>query len=200
MHEVDLNRVSVPLRWSELFANEAPTDVEIGSGKGKFLLELAQSRPDRNLVGVERAGKYHTMCCQRAARRGLANVRLIRTTAEDLLFRLLAPATVANLYVLFPDPWPKKRHHKRRLFTADVVGAMRDCLAVGGRLQVKSDHDGYAAVIREVLSHAQGLQWISADDAFRDLPHSGFEHKYRTAGRTIHAFALERQPTGGPGA
>ena len=190
--EVDLNQVHVPLRWTELFDRDAPTDLEIGSGKGRFLLELAMSRPDRNFVAVERAAKYHRLCCDRAARRGLTNVRLIRTTAEDLLFRLLEPGSVDDMYVLFPDPWPKKRHHKRRLFTAEVVAAMAAALQPEGRILVKSDHADYAHVIRQALDGAGGLRWLDSEHAFAGLPKTGFEHKYLDQGRTIFAFACER--------
>ena len=190
--EVDLNQVRVPLSWRELFGRDAPTDVEIGSGKGRFLLELAVTRAERNLLAVERAAKYHRLCCERAAKRGLTNIRLIRTTAEDLLFRLLEPGSVANLYVLFPDPWPKKRHHKRRLFTAEVVTAMQNALRPMGRLLVKSDHFEYAEVIRQALDGAPELQRLDTDAAFADLPVTGFEHKYLDQGRTIFAFAYEK--------
>jgi tRNA (guanine-N7-)-methyltransferase len=189
---VDLNQVRVPLRWAELFGREAPTDLEIGSGKGRFLLELAATNPDRNLVAVERAAKYHRLCCQRAARRGLTNVRLIRTTAEDLLFRLLEPRSVANLYVLFPDPWPKKRHHKRRLFTSEVVDAMVDALQPRGRILVKSDHGEYAQVIGQALDRARGLSRLDTESAFAELPKTGFENKYLDQGRTIFGFAFEK--------
>jgi tRNA (guanine-N7-)-methyltransferase len=189
--EVDLNQVRVPLRWSELFGRDAPTDLEIGSGKGRFLLDLAVAHPERNLLAVERAAKYHRLCADRAARRGLANVRLLRTTAEDLLFRLVEPGSVANLYVLFPDPWPKKRHHKRRLFAPEVVDAMVNALQPRGRLLVKSDHGEYAEVIQQVLDNAQGLSWLDSEAAFAELPMTGFEHKYLDQGRTIFAFACE---------
>jgi tRNA (guanine-N7-)-methyltransferase len=189
--EVDLNLVRVPLRWSELFGRDAPTDLEIGSGKGRFLLDLAVAHPERNLLAVERAAKYHRLCADRAARRGLANVRLLRTTAEDLLFRLVEPGSVANLYVLFPDPWPKKRHHKRRLFAPEVVDAMVNALQPRGRLLVKSDHGEYAEVIQQVLDNAQGLSWLDSEAAFAELPMTGFEHKYLDQGRTIFAFACE---------
>jgi tRNA (guanine-N7-)-methyltransferase len=189
--EVDLNQVRVPLRWSELFGRDAPTDLEIGSGKGRFLLELAVAHPERNLLAVERAAKYHRLCSDRAARRGLTNVRLLRTTAEDLLFRLVEPGSVANLYVLFPDPWPKKRHHKRRLFAPEVVDAMVNALQPQGRLLVKSDHGEYAEVIQQVLDRARGLSWLDSETAFAELPMTGFEHKYLDQGRTIFAFACE---------
>ena len=192
MIDIDLDQVSIPLKWPELFGRDAPTDIEIGAGKGKFLNEFATAQPARNLLGVERSAKYHRLCCDRAARRGLTNVRLLRTTGEDLLFRLLAEASVVNMFVLFPDPWPKKRHHKRRIFKPEIVVAMVRVLAIGGRLLVKSDHADYADVIGEVLAGAAGLTPINPDEAFAGLPLTGFEHKYEIEGRAIHAFAFEK--------
>jgi len=192
MIDIDLDQVSIPLKWPELFGRDAPTDIEIGAGKGKFLNEFATAQPARNLLGVERSAKYHRLCCDRAARRGLTNVRLLRTTGEDLLFRLLAEASVVNMFVLFPDPWPKKRHHKRRFFKPEIVVAMARALAIGGRLLVKSDHADYADVIGEVLAGAAGLTPINPDEAFAGLPLTGFEHKYEIEGRAIRAFAFEK--------
>ena len=192
MIDIDLDQFSIPLQWPELFGRDAPTDIEIGAGKGKFLNEFATAQPERNLLGVERSAKYHRLCCDRAARRGLTNVRLLRTTGEDLLYRLLAEASVVNMFVLFPDPWPKKRHHKRRFFKPEIVVAMVRVLAIGGRLLVKSDHADYAEVIGEVLGGVPGLAPIDPDEAFSGLPLTGFEHKYEIEGRAIHAFAFEK--------
>jgi len=191
MIDIDLDRVEIPLRWRQIFGREAVTEVEIGSGKGKFLLELAQTFPDRSLLAIERAGKYHRLCCERTARRGVSNVRLIRTTAEDLLFRLIAPRSVDTFYVLFPDPWPKKRHHKRRLFKPEVATAMAAALKPLGRLLVKTDHGGYAEVIDAVLQSEGGLRRIDAGRAFEGLPVSGFESKYEAQGRRVYAWAYE---------
>ena len=94
---------------------------------------------------------------------------VFRTTAEDLLFRLLPPESVDALYVLFPDPWPKKRHHKRRLVTPEVTAAMVRCLKPGAPLLVKSDHPAYAEVIAEVLSATTGLKSTDAAAAFEDV-------------------------------
>ena len=192
MIEVDLNTVTCPLSWAELFGRPTPVDVEIGAGKGRFLLQLALDHPERSFLGVERAHKYHAMLCHRAGRRGVTNVRMLRTTAEDLLFRLLAPASVANLYVLFPDPWPKKRHHKRRLITPEVVDAMRRALEPGGRLFVKTDHPEYAGVIEDVLARASGWAVCDPTAVFSRLPLTGFEVKYLQEGRPIRAFVLEK--------
>ena len=192
MTDLDLNQVGVPLQWPDIFGRLAPVDVEIGSGKGKFLLELAALRTERDYLAVERAGKYHRLCCDRTARRGITNVRLLRTTAEDLLFRLLDEASVENIYVLFPDPWPKKRHHKRRLIKAGVVAAMNRALIPGGRLLVKTDHEDYAEVISEVMQGAAGFSALDTDKAYAELPETGFEAKYRDQGRSIFPFALQK--------
>ena len=194
MNDLDLDRLAIPLDWNEVFGRSAPTDVEIGAGKGKFLNELATSQPQRNILAVERSAKYHKLCCERAARRGLVNIRLLRTTGEDLLFRLLAAGSVDRFFVLFPDPWPKKRHHKRRLFKPETTAAMERALAGGGRLLVKSDHDTYAGVIAEILGSTPGLRAIDPVSAFADLPVTGFEHKYIIEGRAIHTFAFEKVP------
>jgi tRNA (guanine-N7-)-methyltransferase len=190
MIDLDLNRVGVPLGWPEIFGRFAPVDIEIGSGKGKFLLELAADQPQRDFLAVERAGKYHRLCCDRAARRGISNVRLLRTTAEDLLFRLLPNESVERIFILFPDPWPKKRHHKRRLIKADVVAALNAALIPGGRLLVKTDHEGYAKVISEVLHGARGYSVLDPEEAYAGLPITGFEEKYCKQGRPIFPFAL----------
>ncbi len=192
MIDVDLNAVSVPLDWPELFGRNAPTEIEIGSGKGRFLLERAAAEPGRNLLAVERAAKYHQLVCDRAAKRGLGNVRLLRTTAEDLLFRLLRPASVEAVYLLFPDPWPKKRHHKRRFVTPENIAAVARALMLGGRLLVKSDHPVYTEVIEDVLAAAPGFSRLDAIAAFANLPETGFERKYHDQGRTIFSWALVR--------
>jgi tRNA (guanine-N7-)-methyltransferase len=193
MIDVDLDQVVIPLNWNELFERDAPTDVEIGCGKGAFLNDLASAHPERNVLAVERSVKYHRLSCERAARRGLDNIRLVRTTGEDLLLRLLAAESVARFYVLFSDPWPKKRHHKRRFFTAANVAAMGRALLPGGVLLVKSDHDAYAEVIRQVLGAAAGFVATDPQEAFADLPISGFERKYLVEGRTIYSFALVKR-------
>jgi tRNA (guanine-N7-)-methyltransferase len=190
--DLDLNQVRVPLRWPEIFGRSARVDVEIGSGKGKFLLELAAALPEHDFLAVERAGKYHRLCCDRAARHGISNVRLLRTTAEDLLFRLLVKESVGRIFVLFPDPWPKKRHHKRRLINADVVDAMRTALTPGGRLLVKTDHEGYSEAISEVFQRAAGWTALDPEEAFTELPVTGFERKYLQQGRSIYSFALQK--------
>ncbi len=190
MIDVDLNSITIPLEWGELFSRDAPIALEIGPGKGAFLLDLAALQAERNYLAVECAPKYHRLTCERTARRGITNVRLLQTTAEDLLFRLLPPRTISRLFVLFPDPWPKKRHHKRRLFKPEVVSAFAKALVPGGPLLVKSDHPDYSNVIEDALKSCAHLEPIDVTKAFDGLPFTGFERKYIVEGRTIRAFAM----------
>jgi len=191
-HEIDLNSVSIPLRQEEVFSRQAPLYVEIGSGKGRFSVEFALAHGEINYLSVERAPKYHGILLERAARRGAENIRLLHTTAEDLIFRLLPRESVDVFFILFPDPWPKKRHHKRRLICPPVIEGLHRALKPGGRLLIKSDHPEYTQRISEVLAGAQGFEPIDASAFFSDLPLTGFEIKYQQEGRTITPFGLEK--------
>jgi tRNA (guanine-N7-)-methyltransferase len=189
---LDLGSVTLPLASREVFGSDLLLEVELGVGKGLFLLDWAAAHPDVGLVGVERVTKYLRVAALRAERRGLTNVRLVHTTAEDLLFRCLAEGSLAAAHVYFPDPWPKKRHHKRRFFRPANVARLADVLAPGGLLRVKTDHEDYASVIREVLGDEPRLTPVGVEAAFDGLPVTGFEVKYARERRGVHRFAYRR--------
>lgn len=189
---LDLGSVTLPLSSREVFGSAVPLEVEFGVGKGRFVLEWAAAHPEVGLVGVERARKYLQMAALRVARRGLSNVRLVHTTAEDLLFRCLGEGSVAAIHVYFPDPWPKKRHHKRRFFRPSNAARVADVLAPGGLLRVKTDHDGCAAVIGEVLAGEARLAPVTVGIAFDGVPVTSFEVKYAQESRQVHRLAYRR--------
>jgi len=189
---LDLGLVGRPLDARELFGAPLPLEIELGAGKGRFLLERAAAAPETGFVGVERCRKYASMIAERVARTSLANVRIVRTTAEDLLFRCLGDASVQAVHVYFPDPWPKKRHLKRRLLGPANVARVAEVLVPGGRLLIKTDHEGYAAAIAEVLAGEPRLAAVDAAEAFAGLPPTHYELKFAREGRTVHAFALRR--------
>lgn len=189
---LDLGGVGLPLDSRRVFGGPRPIEIELGSGKGRFLLEWAAMHPEVGLIGVERTRKYLELGARRAARGGLANVRFVHTTAEDLLFRCLAPATVAAAHVYFPDPWPKKRHHKRRFFHPENVARLAEVLEVGGLLRIKTDHAGYAAVIVDVVAAERRLAAMPADGAFEEIPATNFEIKYAREARPVHRLAYRR--------
>jgi tRNA (guanine-N7-)-methyltransferase len=189
---LDLGDTGVPLRPESLFGRECPLEVEIGVGKGRFLLEWAKANPELGLLGVERISKYLAMTGQRARRAGLSNLRLVHTTAEDLLFRCLAPASVSGFHVYFPDPWPKKRHHKRRFFRPDNVSRLAAVLRPGGLLRVKTDHPVYAELIAALLAAEARFERADPGEAFAGIPETHFEIKYSRVGRSFHRFAARR--------
>lgn len=191
---LDLDAVRLPLSAVGVFGREAPFEVEIGSGKGRFLVAWATCEPSRCFLGVERAAKYLAIAVRRAARAGLPNVRFVRTTAEDLVFRCLAPHTLAGLHVYFPDPWPKKRHHKRRFFNEANVQRLVDVLAPGALLRVKTDHVDYGDRIAGLLDGCTLLAPVPADEAFAGLPETSFEAKYAREGRLVVRLAYRRLP------
>ena len=107
----------------ELFGNDRPIELEIGTGKGGFLLQQAQAHEDRNYLGIEWANKYFRLAADRMARWDVGNVRMIRCDAKVFVQRYLPAASICALHVHHPDPWPKRRHHRRRLFDEAFIDA-----------------------------------------------------------------------------
>lgn len=193
--EVDPTAVTPPFAWGALFANDHPVEVEIGSGKGMFLKESARAHPDRNYLGVERAGRFYRIALDRLARAGLTNVRLLRADGLDVLDRWIAPGSIQALHIYFPDPWPKKRHRKRRLFRPALLELAARALPGDAELLVATDHVEYGAAIRELLGAWQHrfapIEW-PADDPGR-LP-TNYELKWRRAGRALWWGRYRRLP------
>ncbi len=187
-----------PICWAELFGNDHPVELEIGTGKGGFLLEQARRHGDRNFLGVEWANKYFKFAADRMARWGLTNVRLVRCDAKDLVIRCLPEASVSVLHVYHPDPWPKKRHGKRRLFDPALVAAATRALADGGTWEVQTDHRDYFELIQNLLVSRPELEQTLRDP---HNEHAGdatvatnFEIKYRREGREIYRLTCVRRP------
>src|SRR5512144_1824640 len=128
-----------PVDFAALFGRLAPVEMEIGVGKGRFLLAAAAANRDRDFFGLEIEPEYAAIARLRAERAGLTNVRCERLDGKAFVLRRLAPGSLAALHVYFPDPWPKKRHHKRRLVDPEWAAAAARALAPGGLLRVASD-------------------------------------------------------------
>lgn len=178
-------RLTPPLGWHEVFGRTGEVEIEIGCGKGLYLVEAARLRPGSDLLGVERAGKWFRLAVQRAHRSGLPNIRLLQADAFDVLARWVPPGSAAAIHVYFPDPWPKHRHSKRRLLQPALFGLAARALSPTGRLYLASDVEPYFhAAVAEIT--ATGLfdpePW--PDDAPDRIPTS-FAVKYALAGRTL---------------
>ena len=177
----------------DYFPIPGAVELEIGCGKGGFILERARRCADRRFLGIEWAGKYYRYAADRMARRGMANVRIMRTDARNFIVHHLAESSLAALHVYHPDPWPKKRHHKRRLFQKDFVAAAVRALQTGARLAIQTDHAGYADWIRDLIVPCAELTQVDFEHS--DFAHPGqtprgnYEVKYVREGRTLYRVA-----------
>ena len=186
--------------WPEIFAGDVasplPLVVEIGFGRGEFLLDLAATAPDTAFVGVEYSFKRTLKAARRLARTPLRNVRLVEARAEDLVRDALPDASVSQFWVNFPDPWPKKRHSRRRLIQPAFAALLARRLVPGGRLDIATDHPGYAEWIDEVLRVAPRLENRYAPEPFRrevdDRKPTAYELEWRSLGRDFHFFRYVR--------
>jgi tRNA (guanine-N7-)-methyltransferase len=201
---VDPQRLAQPFAWAEVFGSTGPVEIEVGIGKGRFLLAAAAARPDVLHLGVEWANKYLRVAESRALKRGLENVRFARLDARELV-RAAPDASVAAYYVFYPDPWPKKRHQKRRFLQPETLGHLARTLAPHGLLHVTTDHAGYWAAIEPLCDEHPELERLPRFGAGE--PHLGdgapltnFEEKYRREGRVRYQATWRRRaPRTAPG-
>ncbi len=187
------------LNFAAMFGRDVPVEMEIGTGKGGFLLNRARAKPERNFLGLEWANQYYLYAADRFRRWGVSNVRLMRTDARHLVIHHLPPESVHILHIYHPDPWPKKRHHKRRLFQPEFLAAASKVLVPGGRIAVQTDHAEYFTWIRRLVAEHKGLVEMPFD-----CPEAGvtagrvatnFEVKYLREGRPIYQIALMKVGT-----
>ncbi|MCE5276426.1 MAG: tRNA (guanosine(46)-N7)-methyltransferase TrmB [Planctomycetaceae bacterium] len=181
-----------PLDLAGLFGNARPVEVEIGCGKGTFLLTRAKARPEVNFIGLEYARAYALYCADRFRRAGLENVRMLAADAGAFFKTALGEASVQRVHIYFPDPWPKRKHHRRRLIQPAFIEQVRRVLTAGGLLQIVTDHREYFEQIRRVLAEASGFATIdfpSMTDAAGEITGTNFERKYIAQGRPFYSIA-----------
>lgn len=193
-----------PVDWAELFPagrTKLPVEVEIGIGKGTFLLQRAKQRPEVNLLGVEYARAYAAYSADRLRRAGLVNAKVICCDAGPLVEQF-PDASVQRVFILFPDPWPKRKHHRRRLIQVSLFRELWRKLMIGGQLVIVTDHAGYFRHIRRAADLVEGFLQTEVPELSEDANHvtgTNFEVKYAREGRTIHKIALMKYPYRGLG-
>ena len=187
-----------PLDLPALYARCAPCTIEIGFGNGDNLRRLAAAHPQRDFLGIEvhRAGIGRLLLALEAQQ--LRNVRIVCHDAVEVLAAQLAPLSVQEILILFPDPWPKKRHHKRRLLQAAFVALAASRLAPGGQLRLATDWEPYAQHMLETLNASAALENLAADGAF--VPRPGereptrFERRGERLGHEVWDLAYRKRP------
>jgi tRNA (guanine-N7-)-methyltransferase len=180
--------------WAAVYGRSAPLAVEIGCGGGRTTIGMALSRPDWNFLACERAGEYYRVLLDRAEKRALPNLRITRTDATYLLARFFPAASVNEYHIYFPDPWPKKRHHKRRLISEGFCVELRRTLVPNGVLYFATDHADYYT---ELLPRVRAtLDVREHPEPWPDAPEgrTNYEIKYLKAGRPIYRFVAVNRP------
>ena len=183
------------LDFAAIFGNGRPVEVEIGTGKGTFLLARASARPEINFLGIEWARAYCLYAADRFRRAGLTNVRMLRADAGALFRRRIPSASLWRVHIYFPDPWPKTRHHRRRLIQPPFVEQLRRVLVPGGQVLVVTDHRGYFEQIGSVLGSASRLAPVpfpQMADEQGQVVGTNFERKYIAQGREFYKLARMR--------
>jgi tRNA (guanine-N7-)-methyltransferase len=190
-HWIEPSRFDEPtlVDWKAVFGNDHPVELEIGSGKGLFLVNAASSRPGHNFLGIELSRKYARIAAERMARRMLGNAKIWRGDARLVMGNRVAAASLRAVHAYFPDPWWKKRHKKRRVFTEELVAQVSRALESGGELSVASDVSEYFTLIQSLIAASGRFVELPAPESgVPEHEHdylSNFERKYRLEGRSI---------------
>jgi tRNA (guanine-N7-)-methyltransferase len=191
-----------PIDGDVWFGRSAPLVLEIGCGTGVSTLAMAAVEPDLDVIAVEVYKRGLAQLLNGIDREGLPNVRLIRGDGVDVLEHLLGPESLTGVRVFFPDPWPKARHHKRRLLQPATVALIADRLRPGGILHAATDHPGYAEQIGEVGDGEPTLRRLPADAITGDgadlpisvrRPVTKYEDKAQQAGSAVAEFLWEKR-------
>jgi tRNA (guanine-N7-)-methyltransferase len=199
--ELGMSEVDHPVQDGALdtrawFHREAPLIFEIGCGSGTSTLAMAQDEPDSDVIAVEIYRRGLAQLLSGIDRAQVSNIRLIRGNALDVVQRLIAPGSLIGVRVFFPDPWPKARHHKRRLLQPVTIGLLADRLLPGGVLHAATDHPGYAEQIAEAGDGEPRLRRVDPGSRLPISvvrPTTKYETKAQEAGSAVSELIWERR-------
>jgi tRNA (guanine-N7-)-methyltransferase len=188
----------VKLIFSDIFGRCAPLHIEVGSGKATFLVNQAKSQPGVDFIGIERASRYYRFAVDRLGRWNLSNVRIIRTDAARFIAENVPDSSVDCFHVYFPDPWPKKRHRKRRFLNPANIENMIRCLKPQGTIRIATDYAEYFEQIKSLLSartdRLKEIDFLPVTSAqIGEWVGSNFERKYAKENRTFYTIAVKKK-------
>jgi tRNA (guanine-N7-)-methyltransferase len=179
--------------WGELFGNRNPLNLEIGFGVGNFIIEMGIREPNENFIGIDFYHKGIRKVITRIAKYEICNARIVYGDAKEKIPLLFAPEELNRVYINFPDPWPKKRHHKRRLIKPNFRKSLAEKLKCGGEIHIATDHEAYAMEILDFFEKDHQLKNKNGLGTFlfqkEGIPKSKYEKKFISAGERI--FYLE---------
>lgn len=178
-------RILDPYDWEEVFGRNAPVELELGSGDGGFILEMARRNPGTDYLAVERLMGRARKIVKRTMESGLPNLKTLRLDSNYVVGRLCPPRSVRCVWILFPDPWPKARHHRRRLIQPEFLEALARILEPGGEVRFATDHEEYFQWACEVWTAEAGWSSGSPWDGKED-PVTDFQREFEKEGRGVH--------------
>lgn len=192
---IEFEAIPQVVRYADFFGNDHPVELEVGCGKGLYLRNAAKSNPGHNFLGIEIARKYAFYGAERILKLGLTNVRVIPGDAL-LLLKRVPDASTNTVHLYFPDPWWKKRHHKRRVFTVDFVKDVARILMDDGRFLIVTDVADYFALVQEVMREFDVFTTDRPPETHEpehDMDYlTNFERKFRREGRPIYRIGYKR--------
>lgn len=194
---LDLADLQAPLDRRVLFGRHAPLEVEVGAGRGDFLLAYAATRPDHDFLGVERKLVYLRRGVNKLRRAGLTNVRLLNVEARNLLAHYFEPGSVHAVHIYFPDPWPKARHLKRRIVNPETLASIVRVLEPGGFLHLRTDHEEYFSRMLETVAAESRLRPIEPPAELL-AARTGFEARFLAEGKPINRASYQLRAEGEP--
>lgn len=181
---------------NQVFAREAPLVLEIGFGMGKSLVEMANNEPDKDFIGIEVHRPGVGACLAEAEEQGVTNLRVYEHDAVEILSNCIPDNSLSRLQLFFPDPWHKKRHHKRRIVQPEFVEKLRSKLAIGGVFHMATDWENYGEYMLEIMSVAPGYKNLSTSDDYvprpEQRPLTKFEQRGHRLGHGVWDLMFER--------
>ncbi|HET7227726.1 MAG TPA: tRNA (guanosine(46)-N7)-methyltransferase TrmB [Chthoniobacterales bacterium] len=178
-----------PLNWDEVFPRRAPIEIDLGCGDGAFLIAMARANPEHNFLGIERLLGRVSKVCRKVAGEDLKNARVLRLEVAQAVSNLLPAHSIAAFHLLFPDPWPKRRHHRRRAFTTEFLSRICRALIADGLFHIATDHAEYFHQIERVIAAADTFIVLAGQ---HDFPLTTFEQKFLMRGISIQRLLLRK--------
>jgi tRNA (guanine-N7-)-methyltransferase len=187
---VPLDDIEGTINWTEFFGNDNPVEIDVGSGRGLFLVHSAEANPDINYLGIEIDYREGRRSARRLRKREFPNARVIGGDARFAMIKHVRPGSVSAVHVYFPDPWWKRRHRRRRVFTDEFADLAASVLEPDGLLHSWTDVEEYFEVISGLMDHHPKFETLPPPQE-RDPEHdldfqTSFERRKRKAGRPIY--------------
>ena len=195
---IDASKLNGKVSFSEIFRNENPVEIEIGSGKGTFLIRQAAEFPDRNFLGIEWASKFYRYAVDRLGRWGVKNVKMIRTDAAVFIPENVTDESISCFHIYFPDPWHKRKHNDRRFVCKKNLEILHSKLVANGIINIATDHKNYFEWMLKHISQCgelfEEIDYILPAGA-QDGEKAGtnFERKYLKEGRDVYTVAIRKR-------